>query len=302
MPELWVEKYRPSELKDFIGNSEVKDKAEKMIGEKNIPHLLLSGKPGCGKTTLSILIAKNIFGEGWRNNFLEYNASHQRGIDFIRKNVKDAASFVAMDKGFKIIFLDEADGLTTDAQEAMRRIMEQYYENTRFIFACNNPQFIIPAIKSRCLNLELKRLGDEEIREKLIAIDFKEKCNKADKINEIVKQSQGDLRKAINALQFGGEKGNGMFNYEEFSQAVLENKVRLGLKMVEEYILNGEDERRWLEGYSDWLLPNSPFKNKTPIAFELISKYDYKLVMGATKTVQLRGFVCELAVKINNIN
>jgi replication factor C small subunit len=135
---IWTEKYRPKTFNEIKGQEEIIKRVRSFVKQKNMPHLMFSGPAGVGKTTLSLVIARELFGKEWRQNFLELNASDERGIDIIRHKVKDFARTRAIgDVPFKIIYLDECDALTREAQQALRRTMENYTQTTRFILSCN---------------------------------------------------------------------------------------------------------------------------------------------------------------------
>ncbi len=161
---IWTEKYRPSTFEEIKGQKEIVEKIEAFVSSGSMPHLLFSGPAGVGKTTLSLVIAKKLFGENWRANTLELNASDERGIDVVRVKVKDFARTRAIgDVPFKLIYLDESDALTRDAQQALRRTMENYTKTCRFILSCNYSSKIIDPIQSRCAVFRFKPLSKEEI-------------------------------------------------------------------------------------------------------------------------------------------
>ena len=138
MKELWIEKYRPKVLDDVVGHHEIVERLKAYVGTINMPHLMFAGPAGTGKTTCAIALTKQMFGDDWQTNFQELNASDQRGIDVVRKTIKDFARTAPLGTlPFKIIFLDEADALTSDAQAALRRTMEKYSGTCRFILSCN---------------------------------------------------------------------------------------------------------------------------------------------------------------------
>src|SRR3989338_6657530 len=156
---IWTEKYRPHDFSDIKGQKGIVEKVKAFVQQKNMPHQLYSGPAGVGKSTLALVVAKKLFGENWRQNFLELNASDERGIDIVRVKVKDFARTRAMgDVPFKIIFLDECDALTREAQQALRRTMEMFTKTTRFILSCNYSSKIIEPIQSRCAVFRFKPL------------------------------------------------------------------------------------------------------------------------------------------------
>ena len=150
MSELWVERHRPRTVGDIKGQRAVVERLKAYAEKRTFPHLLFAGPPGTGKTTAAIALARDVFGEGYRTNMLEMNASDERKLESIRTKVKSFARTAPVPgTTFKVIFLDEADALTPDAQGALRRIMEQYAETCRFILSCNYSSKIIEPIQSR---------------------------------------------------------------------------------------------------------------------------------------------------------
>ena len=133
---IWVEKYRPKSFSEIRGQDDIVERVKAFVKNKNMPHLLFSGPAGVGKTTLSLVVARTMYGDQWHDFFLELNASDERGIDVVRNKVKDFARTKAIhDVPFKIIYLDECDALTREAQQALRRTMENYTQNCRFILS-----------------------------------------------------------------------------------------------------------------------------------------------------------------------
>ncbi|WP_433629157.1 replication factor C small subunit [Halomicrococcus sp. NG-SE-24] len=206
--DIWVEKYRPQELSDVAGHDDITDRLQSYIRQDDLPNLLFSGPAGVGKTTSALAIAREVYGDDWRDNFLELNASDQRGIDVVRDRIKNFArsSFGGYD--YRIIFLDEADSLTDDAQSALRRTMEQFSHNTRFILSCNYSSKIIDPIQSRCAVFRFGPLSDEAIAEYVreIAADQDIETTEGG-VDALVYAADGDMRKAINALQAAAVMG-----------------------------------------------------------------------------------------------
>jgi len=201
--EIWTEKYRPKRLKDVIGQENITKALASFVETKSLPHCLFSGPAGCGKTTTALCIAHELYGNNIKGNFLELNASDERGIDVIREKVKDfARQQTAFGSAFRIIYLDEADALTKDAQHALRRIMESYSHVCRFILACNYSGKIIHPIQSRTAVFRFSALKEENVEEYLRNIVEKEKLRvDEDAYNAIFRVAEGDLRKATNVLQ-----------------------------------------------------------------------------------------------------
>ena len=206
--EVWTEKYRPRGLEDVINQKHVVDRLKAWIKEGSIPNLLLAGPAGVGKTTISLALARDLFGEQWRQNFLELNASDDRGIAVVRGRIKDFASMMPIGTDFKIVFLDESDALTPEAQQALRRTIERYSGVCRFILSCNYSSRIIEPIQSRCAVFRLRGVTEEDGIEYIQRIVKGESIQAdADSIKAVYEVSEGDLRKATNILQASSALG-----------------------------------------------------------------------------------------------
>ncbi|ABP49619.1 MULTISPECIES: replication factor C small subunit [Pyrobaculum] len=204
MAELfWFEKYRPRSFDEVVDLEEVKARLREFVRGGNMPHLLFYGPPGTGKTTMALVLARELYGEYWRENTLELNASDERGINVIRERVKEFARTAPVGKApFKLVILDEADNMTSDAQQALRRIMEMYAQNTRFILLANYVSRIIDPIISRCAVFRFSPMPRSLMAERLRHIAKSEGIElRDDAIDLIYEVSEGDMRKAINLLQ-----------------------------------------------------------------------------------------------------
>jgi replication factor C small subunit len=200
---IWTEKYRPSTFEEIRGQKDIIEKIRAFVERKNMPHLLFSGPAGVGKTTLSLVIARKLFGKEWHQNFLELNASDERGIDVVRNKVKDFARTRSMgDVPFKIIYLDECDALTREAQQALRRTMENYTATTRFILSCNYSSKIIDPIQSRCTVFRFSPLDKKEMAKIVETIAKAEKLKIDEKaVEALCEVAEGDVRRVENVLQ-----------------------------------------------------------------------------------------------------
>jgi replication factor C small subunit len=198
----WVEKYRPANLSEVVGHEEITKRLKGYVEKKNIPNMMFSGPAGTGKTSSAIALAKEFFGTNYEQNFLELNASDDRGIDVVRNTIKDFARTLAFDAGFKIIFLDECDALTQDAQQALRRTMEKYTKTCRFILSCNYSSKIIEPIQSRCVIYRFKPLNALDVDKQIDHIASKEKLSVDEGAKKALNYvSNGDMRKTTNILQ-----------------------------------------------------------------------------------------------------
>jgi len=309
--EIWTEKYRPKELSEVIGQKKVVERLEAFVKKGNMPHLLFAGPAGTGKTTCAIAIAREIFGENWHSNFLEMNASDERGIDTIRTKVKDFARTKSIGAPFKIILLDEADALTNEAQHALRRMMENYTSTCRFILDCNYSSKIIPPIQSRCAIFRFKHLSKEDVAEYVKRIAKNEKLNLDEEtINVIYDSSDGDLRKVTNILQSCAVLDKNINEEAVYSIAgiakpkeikeILEMAMDGDIKKAKDkmfdtmlkYGLNGIDAIR-LINKAVW---NMDIPNEKKIKLiDKIGEYEFRIVEGADEYLQIEALLAQFA-------
>ena len=207
--EVWIEKYRPQTLSEVVGHETIVERLQSYVDRNDLSHMLFSGPAGTGKTTSATAIARELYGQDWQEHFLELNASDERGIDVVRDRIKSFArtSFGGVD--YRIIFLDEADALTSEAQAALRRTMEQFSNNVRFILSCNYSSQIIDPIQSRCAVFRFSPLGDEAVEAEIRHIASEESIELTeDGVDALVYAAGGDMRKAINGLQAASVSGD----------------------------------------------------------------------------------------------
>lgn len=204
----WVEKYRPQTLDDVVGQKHIINRLKKYVNGESMPNLMFTGPAGVGKTTSALALVKTVLGENWRANFLELNASDARGIETVRTNIKNFCRLKPVGAPFRIIFLDEVDNMTKDAQHALRREMEMYTKTASFILSCNYSSKIIDPIQSRCAIFRFAPIKGEKIVERLKFIAKEEDFEYEDKaIETIVYFSEGDMRKSVNMLQSASSTG-----------------------------------------------------------------------------------------------
>ncbi len=308
----WVEKYRPSSLNEVIGHEEITTRLKNYVEKRNLPNMLFSGPAGTGKTSSSIALAKELFGTNFEQNFLELNASDDRGIDVVRNTIKDFARTLAFDSGFKIIFLDECDALTQDAQQALRRTMEKYTKTCRFILSCNYSSKILEPIQSRCVIYRFKPLGAKDVEKQVKVIAEKEKIHVDEgAIKALNYVSQGDMRKTINVLQAAStldKKITEDIVYSVSSKArpeqvqemillALKGKFIEARKKLEELMyeqgMSGEDVIMQL--YRETMaLDEKELTDKHKIELvNTIGEYDFRIVEGASERIQLEALLAQ---------
>ncbi|HIP91035.1 MAG TPA: replication factor C small subunit [Methanothermococcus okinawensis] len=313
----WVEKYRPKSLDEITGHEEIIKRLKNYVKKKSMPHLLFSGPPGVGKTTAALCLARELFGENWRDNFLELNSSDERGIDVIRTKVKDFARTKPIGGApFKIIFLDESDALTSDAQNALRRIMEKYSDVCRFILSCNYPSRIIPPIQSRCAIFRFSPLKKEDIAKKIKEICEKEGLTIDEKgLDAIIYVSEGDLRKAINTLQTAATVSKHITDdvvYKVASRArpdEIRKMMNLALQgkfneardllynLMIDWGMSGEDVL--VQMFRE--VGNLDIGERKKVAvLEAIGECDYRIVEGANERIQLSALLAKLGTLKDN--
>ncbi|MEM0000425.1 MAG: replication factor C small subunit [Desulfurococcaceae archaeon] len=311
---LWAEKYRPRTLDEVVNQKEVVERLKKFVSEKSIPHMLFAGPPGTGKTTVAHAMAHDLYGDNYRQYLLELNASDERKIEVIRTKVKEfARSKVVGEIPFKMVLLDEADNMTADAQQALRRLMELYSANTRFILTANYPSKIIEPIQSRCAVFRFVALKREDVVSRLLYICQNEKIKCREKAVETIYDiSEGDMRKAINVLQAAAALGEvteeaiykvvGLAHPREVREMLqlalagnfTEARKKLRDLMVT-YGLSGLDIVKQVhkEVFSPEL--KIPEDLKIMIA-DYAGEVQFRLVEGADDEIQLNAFLARLAL------
>ena len=318
MREIWTEKYRPRTLQEVVGQKDIVDRLQAYADSGNLPHLLFAGPAGTGKTTCALAMTRELFGEGWKQNFLELNASDERGIDVVRGKIKEFARTSPIGgAGFKIIFLDEADALTSDAQAALRRTMERYSRICRFVMSCNYSSKIIDPIQSRCAVFRFRPLPKDAIVDYMRRISESEGVHIDDEALEaLVHVSQGDMRKAVNSLQVAASldekitidivyKTTGTARPEEVRSLLetaltgdfIEARTILDEIMIT-YGLSGQDIIKQIhKAFFDLPIPDIE-------KVRLIDKsgeVEFRIVEGGNERIQLEALIAHLVLVGHNI-
>lgn len=310
----WSEKYRPKKLIEVTGQKEIIPLLIAFVEGKNMPNLLFSGPPGVGKTTSALAIAHELFKEDIGSNFLELNASDERGIEVVRGWIKDFARSVSIGKvPFKLIFLDEADALTQEAQQALRRTMEASSSATRFIISANYSSRIIEPIQSRCAVFRFNPLTESDIVGTLKKIAISENLKIDDEaLKAIFYVSEGDMRKAVTILQSCAIQKNNINAElvhsvsskatpkeirELIDQALNGNFLAAREKLdslLMNYGLNGEDIL--LQIYREIPKLNIDEKSKMQMVIYL-GECNFRLISGANERIQLEALIAQIAAR-----
>jgi replication factor C small subunit len=309
--EMWAEKYRPKSLEAIINQKEIVDRLKSFAQAKNVPHCIFAGPPGTGKTTAALCLARDLYGEGYREHLMELNASDERGIKIVRETVKTFARTRSIGEiPFKILILDEADNMTSDAQQALRRTMERFTETCRFIMIANYSGKIIEPLQSRCAPFRFSYMQQKDQDRYLRNIIDKEKIKILDEgYDAIFEVSQGDLRRATNTLQAAASMGkviDAETVYSVIGHASPEDvNMMIKTAMKGEFLEARKQLREMIMKYgvagSDIVkqIHMAIFRSKLPDSWkvtlsEAVGEADYRLIQGADVEVQLSALLARL--------
>ena len=292
--ELWVEKYRPQVLEDYVGNEVIKNKIADYIKESSIQNLLFYGVAGTGKTTLAKLITKNI-----DCDLLYLNASDERGIDTIREKIQPFASSMGFND-VKIVILDEADYLTPQAQATLRHTIEACSSTTRFILTCNYLERIISPLQSRCQTFEITPPSKQEVNYKCQNILTKEKILFYDNnIDDVINTHYPDIRKIINTLQGSVVEGQIKIDDTSLKNSQLGDKIiealskKTKLSIIRQIL--ADSGAREFDGLFKVLYDNvSKYTNREGEAILIIAKYQYEYTFVLEKEICIAAMLNKL--------
>lgn len=310
---IWTEKYRPSKFTEVVGQDPIIKRIEALTNSLNIPHLLFAGPAGTGKSTLALIVVKELFKDSWKENYLELNASDERGIQVVREKVKNFARTKSIGNiPFKVIFLDEADALTPEAQQALRRTMENYSATCRFVLSCNYSSKIIDPIQSRCAIFRFKLLEKKDIEKVIMKIVESEKLTiTPDSIEVLYEGSEGDCRRCINLLQSTASISPSIST--ELVSTILSNAKPKDIKVVLDYAISGDFQkareklldimlRESISGQDViksiqkeiWNLPVEPFI-KVKLT-EKTGEAEFRIVEGSDPFIQLQALLASFVL------
>jgi replication factor C subunit 2/4 len=309
----WVEKYRPTDIKDVVGNEETLSRLQIIAEEGNLPNIIITGPPGTGKTTSILCLARALLGDTFSKAVLELNASDERGIQVVRETIKTfARTKVNLPAGrHKIIILDEADNMTSAAQQALRRIMEEYSNSTRFALACNYSSKIIEPIQSRCAILRYTKLSDQQLAKRLIEVARAENVQYTDDGMELlIFTADGDMRQALNNLQstnsgFGLVSAENVLKVCDQPHPAILKKVITSCQQNDFYdAYKTLDTHLWKKGYAATDLLSTMFKlvknsNDLPefLKLEFIKEIGFahkRALEGVGSLLQISGLLARL--------
>ncbi|MBR9679457.1 MAG: replication factor C small subunit [Candidatus Altiarchaeota archaeon] len=310
--QIWTEKYRPNILSEMINQKPIVERLSAFVKAGSIPHMLFAGPPGVGKTTAALCLTKEFFGDNWKQNYLETNASDERGIDVVRNKIKDFARTQPLGGAFKIIFLDEADALTKDAQQALRRTMEKYSKTCRFILSCNYPSKIIEPIQSRTVVFRFRSFENKDIAELVTKIAKGEKLElDKEALDGLVEMAEGDARAAVNLIQSSAAQNSKLNRtkiYEAAARArpeevktILDTAIKGNFqesrKMTQDLIVNkGVSADLFLKELHRKILVAELNNKRKAELLNALAEFEFRILEGANEFIQLDALLARISV------
>ena len=309
----WTEKYRPKSLEEVIGQKQIVERLKAFVKQGNFPNMIFAGSAGVGKTTSAIAMAKDLYNDDINTAFKELNASDARGIDVIRGEVKNFAKTISIARvPVKIIFLDEADALTADAQHALRRTMEKFSAETRFILSANYASKIIEPIQSRCVVFRFKPLTEDDMKEYVNRIVEGEGITlEKNAMEALIYVGDGDLRKRTNVLQSAAMKSEKITEadiYDVASRArpkEIMSMLRFAVEGDFDKARNELDTLTLKHGMSGEDILTQCYREAQNLHFDeklklkiivYIGEANFRIVEGANERIQLESMLAQIAM------
>lgn len=311
----WVEKYRPRVLDDVVNQKGIIKRLKQFIKDYSMPHLIFAGPAGTGKTTSALAMVREMYGKNMspNNTYIELNASDARGIDVIRTIIKDfAKSRPPFEIPFKILILDEADNMTSPAQQALRRTMEKYTKNCRMILICNYSNKIIPPIQSRCVVFRFASLSKEDIKERIKYVAKNEKVKiTIEGLNALVNVSGGDCRRAINYLQSCGTISKSIdpeivfrvagevspLKIKEILDTALQGQLPMSIKLLQDLVKTyGLSGQSIIKNIHREIYELEIAEKQKLELLKILAEFEYRLSQGATEEIQLQALLSRIVL------
>lgn len=310
---VWVEKHRPETLDEIVGHENVVKQLKSFANDAEAPNLMFAGRQGTGKTAMTVAYARAIYGDDWKQNMLELNASDDRGIDVVREDIKEfARTDTVGDYPFKLIFLDEVDNTTKDAQSALRRTMEDFSDRTRFVLSCNYPNKVLPPIQSRCAIFRISPLTNGDIGTIIERVAAQEDVVfDGDAKEMLVNYASGDARKAINDLQAAQLDGEvteesvetiaGVTDYQtvrEIIDSAIAGELTEAQQQLDVEVLKaGVSENYFLEEAFNYVRREMDIPDDARAKMlDQLGECDYRILEGANPQIQLHSVLAKMVI------
>jgi replication factor C small subunit len=309
--EIWVEKFRPDSLSEVKGNENEVRRLSTWVDDASMPNVLLWGPQGTGKTASAVAFAKDKYGDEWNNHLMQMNASDERGIDVVRNQIKSFAEQggVMGEHDFNIILLDEVDHMTRDAQPAMRKIMEDFSDRTRFFLICNYPGQLIDPILSRCASLRMSPLNNDQMLELLTEVGEEKELEYSEaQFETIIDKSEGDARAAIHTLQSATHDGKVVDDFleavvsivdrtdvEELVEKAVTEQQEEAMDMIDDMLRDGIDAQELCSEILDVVLERDDLpKDSQSMMVDKVADCEWRILNGGSPGTQLRSLVTDL--------
>ena len=314
---MLIEEHRPRTLYEIVGQDDNIEVIKGFLKKGELPHILLYGPAGVGKTSTATAIGHEYFGEDYHDYFIELNASDERGIAVVQEKIKKTAQAHIEDYDYKIIFLDEVDSMTKDAQNALRRIMERNSKNTRFILSCNNKEKLIEALVNRCVPFSYARLKPEAVEKYINLVTKKNNIEfESDEVKKrLIEISNGSVRTVLSTLEKFIATDKDLITHrllDKYTKTITEEDIKKLIKDIEGqryhlvdsyvdiYIIDkAYNPQEIIEKIRDYIKSTDNFSTKTKLKLlRIAGEIDFRISQGATATIQLKTFFAIMMLEL----